>query len=114
MKWNHYVFLGFLSNFLKLWLTSDENVILDQQLTSNSKFFVEDKGSTLCGGGYAIMGANKCKEACKALNLPQMQIHGSNLCYKDNEGKCWQDGQEKWARNRYGVSLICEKVGKLL
>merc|ERR1712136_412770 len=83
----------------------------DQQLTSNSKFFVEDKGSTLCGGGYAIMGANKCKEACKALNLPQMQIHGSNLCYKDNEGKCYQDGQEKWARNRYGVSLICEKVG---
>merc|ERR1712136_721574 len=83
----------------------------DQQLTSNSKFFVEDKGSTLCGGGYAIMGANKCKEACKALNLPQMQIHGSNLCYKDNEGKCYQDGQERWARNRYGVSLICEKVG---
>merc|ERR1719283_174125 len=83
----------------------------DQQLTSNPKFFVEDKGSSLCGGGYAIMGANKCKEACNALNLPQMQIHGSNLCYKDNEGKCWQDGQEKWARNRYGVSLICEKVG---
>merc|ERR1719167_233710 len=83
----------------------------DQQLTSNPKFIVEDKGSSLCGGGYAIMGANKCKEACKALNLPQMQIHGSNLCYKDNEGKCYQDGQEKWARNRYGVSLICEKVG---
>ena len=92
----------------------DKTLFLGLQLTRNPSFFVEKKGSSLCGGGYAIMGANKCKEACKALHLPQMNILGSNLCYKDNQGKCYQDGQEKWARNRYGVSLICEKVGKLL
>ena len=100
--------------FLEIVIVYDKTLFLGLQLTRNPSFFVEEKGSTLCGGGYAIMGANKCKEACKALNLPQMQIHGSNLCYKDNEGKCYQDGQERWARNRYGVSLICEKVGKLL
>jgi len=82
---------------------------------NNPKFFVDSKFfrdlRSLCSGGHAIMGANKCKEACKTLNLPQMTISGNHLCYKDNEGKCYQDGQERWARNRYGVSLICEKVG---
>ena len=100
--------------FLIIVIFMIKTLCLGLQLTSNPKFFVEDKGSTLCGGGYAIMGANKCKEACKALNLPQMTISGSNICYKDNDGKCWQDGQERWAKNRYGVSMICEKMGKLL
>ena len=100
--------------FLIIVIFMIKTLCLGLQLTSNPKFFVEDKGSTLCGGGYAIMGANKCKEACKALNLPQMTISGSHICYKDNDGKCWQDGQERWAKNRYGVSMICEKMGKLL
>ena len=96
-----------------------KTLCLGLQVTRNPSFFVARKGSSLCGGGYAIMGANKCKEACKALNLPQMNIIGSNLCYKDNQGKCYQDGQERSARNMYHmkhslVSLICEKVGKLL
>ena len=100
--------------YLKVMIFMMKTICLGPVLTNKSSFFVAKKGSSLCGGGYAIMGANKCKEACKTLNLPQMQILGSNLCYKDNQGKCYQDGQEKWARNRYGVSLICEKVGKLL
>ena len=89
-------------------------LFLGPQLASDQKFFVSKKGSSVCNGGNAITSAEKCKEACKTLNLPQMEIHGYDLCYKDNQGKCYQDGQERWARNRYGVSLICEKVGKLL
>ena len=92
---------------------------LGLQLASDQKFFVSKKGSSVCNGGNAIISADKCKEACKALNLPQMQILGYDLCYKDNQGKCYQDGQERSARNMYHmkhslVSLICEKVGKLL
>ena len=62
------------------------------------------------------MDAQTCREACQTLNLPgtYMQILGYNLCYKDSLGNCYQDGEEKWARNRAGVSLICKKTGKLL
>ena len=108
-----YLVISFMK-FLEIVIVYDKTLFLGLQLTRNPSFFVEEKGSSLCGGGYAIMGANKCKEACKALNLPQMTISGSNICYKDNDGKCWQDGQERWAKNRYGVSMICEKMGKLL
>jgi len=57
--------------------------------------------------GKAIMDEKTCKQACKALNVPQIQILGNNLCYKDHQGNCYQNG-----RNGAGASLICIKSVK--
>ena len=54
------------------------------------------------------MDEKTCKQACKALNVPQIQILGNNLCYKDHQGNCYQNG-----RNGAGASLICTKYGEL-
>ena len=54
------------------------------------------------------MDEKTCKEACKALNVPQIQILGNNVCYKDIHGNCYQDG-----KNGAGATLICKKYGKL-
>ena len=54
------------------------------------------------------MGAKKCRVACKILDIPQKQILGGNVCYKDSQGNCYQNG-----RNGAGDSLVCHKVGKL-
>ena len=55
------------------------------------------------------MGAKKCRVACKILDIPQKQILGGNVCYKDSQGNCYQNG-----RNGAGDSLVCQKVGKFL
>ena len=61
-----------------------------------------------CVMGKAIMDEKTCKEACNALNVPQIQILGNNVCYKDFHGNCYQDG-----KNGAGATLICKKYGKL-
>ena len=71
------------------------------------EFYVESRGSLRCAMGKAIMDKQTCKEACRALNAPQIQILGNNLCYKDFQGNCYQNG-----RNGAGASLICKKDGK--
>jgi len=70
----------------------------------SSEFYFESRGSLRCAMGKAIMDEKTCKEACKALNVPQIQILGDHLCYKDSQGKCYQNGE-----NGAGASLICKK-----
>ena len=65
-------------------------------------YYFGAKGETDCRYGDPIMGASECREACQTLNLPQMQLQNWQLCYKDSQGKCYQDG-----RNGAGATPIC-------
>ena len=54
-----------------------------------------------------IYDAKTCRDACKTLNLQQMEILGGELCYKDSQGNCYQNGG-----NGDSASVICKKHGK--
>ena len=77
-------------------------------LVYETEFYLASRGSLRCPIGKAIMDEKTCKQACKALNVPQIQILGNNLCYKDHQGNCYQNGI-----NGAGASLICTKYGEL-
>ena len=65
-------------------------------------FYFGAKGERDCRYGDPITTARECRQACKTLNLPQMQLRDWQLCYKDFQGKCYQDG-----RNGAGATPIC-------
>ena len=50
------------------------------------------------------MDESTCREACQALNIPQVEIYGHNKCYKDRHGRCYQNGYQG-----SGASMLCKK-----
>ena len=71
---------------------------------SEWNFILGPKGTGVCSEGALIMDETTCKEACRALNLPQIAIHGNGKkCYKNDREKCYQDGWEG-----SGASMICK------
>ena len=70
------------------------------------EYVLGPKGSGSCSEGTQIMEKYPCIEACRALNLPLAKILGNQKCYKDQQGKCYQNG-----RQGAGASLICRKSG---
>ena len=54
-----------------------------------------------------IRDKETCETACQKLDLPQKTLLGNFRCYKDEQGDCYQNGQ-----NGGGASIICQKSGK--
>ena len=72
--------------------------------TNEWNFILGPKGTFVCSEGTLIKDESTCKEACRALNLQQMAIHGNGRnCYKDAREKCYQNGHAG-----YGSSMICK------
>ena len=76
-------------------------------MENKGEYVLGPKGSGSCSEGTQIMDEASCREACRALNLPLAEILGNQKCYKDHEGKCYQNG-----RQGSGASLICKKSGQ--
>ena len=70
------------------------------------EFYFESEGSDTCSQGEAIMDIKTCREACKTLNVQESGIFGGNVCYKDIQGRCNQNG-----KNGPVASLICKRAG---
>ena len=61
------------------------------------------KGSAICSQGNQITDETTCIEACRTMNLPLGEILGNHECYKDEQGKCYQNG-----RQGTRSSLLCD------
>ena len=70
---------------------------------NEGNFILGPKGSGVCSEGSQITDETTCREACTMLNLPQGEILGDSLCYKDGQGNCYQNG-----RQGSGASMICK------
>ena len=74
---------------------------------NKEEYAIGPRGSS-CSEGTQIMDKVSCREACRALNLPQAEILGNQKCFmKDSSGKCYQNGRQGSA-----ARLICKKSGQ--
>ena len=76
-------------------------------MENKGEYVLGPKGSGSCSEGTQIMEEVSCREACRTLNLPLGTVLGNHKCYKNHEGKCYQDG-----RQGSGASLICKTSGQ--
>ena len=74
---------------------------------NNGEYVLGPKGSGSCSEGTQIIDEASCREACRTLNLPHGIVLGNHKCYKNKQGKCFQDG-----RQGSGASLICKTSGQ--
>ena len=61
-------------------------------------------GEEDCPGGSKINDISTCQKACNELTIPVKQLKDGDICYKDREGNCYQNG-----KNGGGAAFVCKK-----
>ena len=74
------------------------------------KFYLQEKGIKSCPAGSELTDTNKCKEACRSLNISlSNSFKDGKQCLKGGNGVCKQSGSVGSK-----ASLVCQKIGTII
>lgn len=74
------------------------------------KFYLQEKGIKSCPAGSELTDKNKCKEACRSLNISlSNSFNDGKQCLKGGNGNCKQSGNVGSK-----ASLVCQKLGTIM
>ena len=71
---------------------------------ATDKYFLGNVGKEDCPGGSKINDISTCQKACNELKIPVKQLKDGDICFKDREGNCYQNG-----KNGGGAAFVCTK-----